>query len=73
MADLKARRTSRLHRRKLVRRLPLLPPRLRALRILVRAELRPDSKSHYKKAVAGGVGEDETAAALKTQLAGGSL
>jgi hypothetical protein len=56
VADLKVRRTSRFHRRKLLvrRLLPLWPPRPRALGILVRTELRPDSKSHYKKVVVRG-------------------
>jgi hypothetical protein len=35
--------------------------------------LRPDSKTHCKKAVAGGVGEAETAPALNKRLARGSF
>jgi len=45
----------------------------RALKTLVCIELRPDSKSHYKKVGAGGVCEAETTAALKKRLAGGSF
>jgi hypothetical protein len=74
VADLKVRRTRRLHRRKLLVRklLPLWPPRPRALGILVRTELRPDSKSHYEKVVVRDVGEaDPAAARLRKQLAGG--
>ena len=48
-----------------------MPPRLRALRILVRTELRSDSKSHYKEAVVRGAGGADLAAALRKQLAGG--
>jgi hypothetical protein len=77
VADLKVRRTSRLHRRKLLlairslRLLPLRPLRPRALRILVRKELRPDLKSYYKKVAVRDVGEADPAAALRKQLAGG--
>jgi hypothetical protein len=42
-------------------------------RILVCTELRPDSKSHYKKAAARGLGEAEIVAALKKQLAARSF
>jgi len=71
VADLKVRRASRLHRRKLlVCRIPLWPPRSRALRTLVRTELRPDLKSHYKKVVVRDVGEANPAA-LRKQLTGG--
>jgi hypothetical protein len=74
VADLKVRRTSRLHRKKLLvrRLLPLWPLRPRALGILIRTELRPDSKSHYKKVVVRDAGKaDPAAARLRKQLAGG--
>ena len=49
------------------------PQRPRVLRILVRTELPPDPKSHYKKAEAGDVSKAETAAALQKRLVGGSF
>jgi hypothetical protein len=65
VADLKGQRTNRLHRRnlKLIRRTP------------VHTELPPGLKLHYRKAVAGGVGEADSAvlAGLKKQLAGRSF
>ena len=70
--SIKARRTSRLHRRKLVRRLPLWPLRLRVLRITTTHRIVSRFEvALQKKAVVGDVGEADLAAALRKQLAGG--